>query len=163
MVAPVNLANAINLLPTNGKFGKLISILSLFLVGSYSIDGQIYYLDKADRAYIISLIFFRAEDSVTYSSHFNPIQWQEDEASISCFKSPTVIFKKGQEDYSVPIKHVCDNLGFKMPRDYMEFSYVLKSNMVILSPVKKEEWVKGSIISPLFFFVNASFLRSGTY
>ena len=138
MTAPANLAKAISLLPNNGRFGKLISILALFLVGSYSIDGQTYYLDKHDIAYLISLIFFRAGDQVTYSSHFNPVQLQEDEVSISCFKSPPVIFKKGQEDYSVPIKHVCDNLGFKMPRDYMEFSYALKSNMVILSPVKKE-------------------------
>ena len=126
----------INLLPDNSRFGKLISILALELSGSYMIGDRTYTITEEEYTFLSRLVFFRIKrddsDDVVYSINPHPVICDSNSVSITCFNHTPVFFRKGQEDYSAEIKMICDYLGYSHPMYYMEFSYALKSNMVIL-------------------------------
>ena len=130
------LASLINLLPNNGKFGKLISILALMMVGYYTDEnGDMREVSPEEMDYLKCMIFYREGDQVKYK-FVNPIgktNW----VVVNCLGCPPIYFQT-DGNYTPAIIKVCNNLGFNSSLDYMSFGYALNSNIMILRSTKKE-------------------------
>lgn len=126
------LSDVLGRLPTSGKYGKMISIIALHIIGYYYISANPHRLSDFEHRVLNSIMFYRDGNDIKYALFgYNGSLLSSKDIIINIKDSDPIVINKdsyGDEE----IQKICNALGFNNPRDYIGFSYSLNSIIAIL-------------------------------